>query len=126
MARVSRLTLPDGSLEGMGILPSGGYASGKAFWARVNNERKGVPDDVLLRKAYDNVLRRLKKAELPRMPKVRLFKHGQYTLYVLRIGDRMITSNSWRGLTQKAAWGPWQSFNKSTLIRKRWHEAGTE
>ena len=101
-----------------------GYAGrgGKAYWAQVNRERKGAAEDLVLRKAYDNVINRLEKAGLSRMPKVRIFAHGKLTLYVLRIGDRMITSNSWRGLVQKAAWGPWQSFTKSTLIRKRWHE----
>lgn len=112
-----RLTHPDGGLA----FSQGAYQGrGARFWAQVQRERKAVPDDLVLRKAYTNVIRRLEKAGLPRMPKVRLFKHGKLVLYVLRIGDRMITSNSWRGLIQKAAWGPWQSFNKSTLIRKRW------
>lgn len=116
---MGRLTDESGALISRVFARPGSYGA-RVHWAQVQRERKDVPDDVLLRKAYSNVVRRLEKSNLPRMPKVRLFKHGRYTLYVLRIGDRMITSNSWRGLIQKAAWGPWTSFSKSTLIRKRW------
>lgn len=118
---MSRLTDDYGAILSRSFAPPGSHGA-RAHWAQVQRERKAVPDDLVLRKAYANVTRRLEKAGLPRMPKVRLFRHGKLTFYVLRIGDRMITSNSWRGLIQKAAWGPWQSFSKSTLIRKRWHE----
>lgn len=115
---MNRITDASGSVLHRGYAGRGG----KAYWAQVNRERKGVEDDLVLRRACENVTRRLTKLGITEPPRVRVFKHGKQALYVLRIRNWMITSNSWPGLVKKAAWGPWQSFNRSTLIRKRWHE----
>lgn len=80
-----------------------------------------LPTSELLEAAMFN-LRRQYSGSAPRKPRVRVFQRAGKEWFVVRAGRRVASAHSWDSLIRKAALSPWQVFDRTVQLKKRWRE----
>lgn len=91
-----------------------------AYYARMSRKPACEIRDM----ANDNLRQRRAYAREPinGKPVVRVFQRAGKELLALRVGRWVVSAYTWGALTRKVALGPWQVFDRTVQLKKRWRQ----